>query len=262
MRTLPTLLLLLPLAACGDETLTLRGSLLEDTPGTEVYVVGQTLRASIEADSFQIEDIPAAEVVEIEFAEDGERLGRMRIEGWNGREVGLRGIWVEDGVAFASALDGEGKATVNGLRMAGVDALPASVGVRGRVLALSRDADALVLRPDDEALPDLRVLVTPGTAFEWDSGEPADVYVNIGDSLRVEGPVEAGYVVATALILPVPAAEEEIGQVESPMPEAEPAEPRAEEPEEVKREEKDGPRSLQRPGRGKGRGRGLQSRRD
>lgn len=268
MRTLPKrlLLLLLPLAACGDETLTLRGSLLEDTPGTEVYVLGQTLRAPIEADSFVIEDVPAADVVEIEIAEDGERLGRMRIEKWNRREVALRGIWVEDGVAFASALDGEATATVNGLRMAGVDALPASVGVRGRVLALSRDADALVLRPDDEALPDLRVLVTPGTAFEWESGEPADVYVNIGDSLRVEGPVEAGYVVATALILPVPPAEEEIGQLETPLPEEEPAAPREaerdDERDEVEREEKDGPRSLQRPGRGKGRGRGLQLRRD
>jgi hypothetical protein len=263
MRTLPSLLLLLPLAACGDETLTLRGSLLDGTPGTEVYVVGQSLRAPIEADSFVIEDLPAAEVVEIEFAEEGERLGRMRIEKWNGRDVGLRGIWVEDGVAFASALDGEATATVNGLRMAGPEALPRSVGVRGRVLALSGDADALVLRPDDESLPDLRVLVTPGTAFEWESGEPADVYVSIGDSLRVEGPVEAGYVVATALILPVPPAEEEIAPAETPLPEVEQAEPQPdEEPEEVEREETDGPRSLQRPGRGKGRGRGLQLRRD
>ena len=266
LRGLPVLALL---AACGGDAVTVRGSLLEGNPATEVYVVGQPLRAAVEADSFVIEGVPG-EVVELEFAEEGERLGRMRIEQWSGRDLALRGIWFDDGVAYASALDGETRAVINGLRMAGPEALPSSINAAGRVLALSRDADALVLRPLEEGLPDLRVLVTPGTAFEWESGEPADVFVNIGDTLRVEGQVEAGYVVATALVLPDPPAEEGISEPVAgvtaedggdPSPAA--VQEQSEKPTEAARDARDdGPRSLTRPGHGKGRGRGLQKRKD
>src|SRR5690606_12552521 len=81
MRAFPALLLMPILTACGDSSLTVRGTLLPGSPDTDVYVVGQPLRALVEADSFVIEGV-RGETVELEFAEESDRLGRMRIEDW------------------------------------------------------------------------------------------------------------------------------------------------------------------------------------
>lgn len=261
MRILRTLLFLTMVLACGDDTLTVRGSLLPGSSATDVYVVGQPLRAPIESDSFVIGGI-SGELVELEFAEDGNRLGRMRIERWTGSELDLRGIWLEDGIAFASTVEGEGSATVNALRMAPEGALPRTLSAAVSVLAVSPEGDALMVRPDDGQLPDLRVVVTPGTSIETAAGDPAEADFRFGDSLRIEGDTEGGYVVATTVVVVWAAPVEE----EAPGEDEWMVEALTEEDDDDERvdrdEQREGPRSLQRPGRGKGRGRGLQPRRD
>lgn len=258
MRSLLTISCLLLTTACGDDTFTVRGFLDPESSATEVFVVGQPLRARIEADSFVIGGV-SGDRVELEFAEEGDRRGRMRIERWSVDDIALRGIWFEDGVAFASGLTGEGAATVNGLRMAGEGELPRTVSISGTVLAASRSGDALIVRPHDERMPDLRVVVTPGTSIESEAGEAAEADFEFGDTLQVEGTTELGYVVATALVVRSPPAAEEAAvdlRMEEPVPEE------REDDDEASEERREGPRSLQKPGRGKGRGRGLQLRRD
>lgn len=269
MRPPAALLTILLLNACGGDSLTVHGTLLPGSDATDVYVVGQPLRGRIVADSFTISGI-TGELVELEFADGDDRLGRMRIERWDADEVALRGIWMEDGVAYATALRGEAAADVNGLRMAGAGALPRSVAVDGVVLAASGSGDAFILRPTEGGLPDLRVVLTPGTAVELEGGGPARDELRFGDSVRVEGTAEAGYVVATRLVVhPRPAAEElaplqeweVLGtEVRRDGDGRDEESERDREEEKAKEEERRGPGSLVRPGGGRGRGRGLQPR--
>ena len=64
---------------------------------------------------------------------------------------------------------------VNGLRMGPADALPDRVDAPGRVLAISESFDAILLRPDDEGLPDLHVVVSPATIVATPDGDPVAV---------------------------------------------------------------------------------------
>ena len=160
---------------------------------TDVYVVGEPIRAVIEADSFIIQGIEGS-VAELEFAEGDDRRGRMRVEAWSGSPLELRGIWLNDGRAYPTRLGGEGAATVNGLRMAADATLPDRISAEVVVLAASRRGDAMIVRPTDRALPDLRVVVTPGTAIDPGIG---DLEPRTGDRLWIEGATEAGYLVAT-----------------------------------------------------------------
>src|SRR5690606_4503838 len=123
-----------------------------------------------------------------------ERLGRMRLEGWRSPTLSLRGIWTHDGVAYATGLAGDEAAAVNGLRLGGPAALPREVRTDGVVLAVARGGDAMIVRPTDGRLPDLRVVVTPGTAVQDEAGTGVEADLQFGDSLRVEGTAEAGYV--------------------------------------------------------------------
>ena len=72
----------------------------------------------------------------------------MRIERWSGEELALRGIWMDDGMAHATAVRGELAAEVNGLRMAGAGALPRNIEAEGVVLAASGRGDSFILRPE------------------------------------------------------------------------------------------------------------------
>jgi hypothetical protein len=267
MRILRSLPFLTMVWACGEDTLTVRGSLLPGSAATDVYVVGQPLRAPVESDSFVIGGVPG-ELAVLEFAEDGNRLGRMRIERWTGSELDLRGIWIDDGIAFASTVEGDGSATVNALRMAPESALPGTLSAAVSVLAVAPEGDALIVRPDDGELPDLRVVLTPGTSIETAGGYPAEVDFRFGDSLRIEGASEGGYVVAnTVVVLWAASREEEAPAKDEWMAEAitaaeEDDDDNDDKDEADRDEQREGPRSLQRPGRGKGRGRGLQPRRD
>lgn len=197
-RSVTLLPILLLTAACGDDTLTIHGWLDPGSGATDVYVVGEPIRAVIEADSFVIRGVTGA-VAELEFAEGDDRRGRMRVEDWSGSPLELRRIWLNDGRAYPSAIGGEGAATVNGLRMASDGVLPERVSAEVVVLAASRRGDAMIGRPVEGGLPDLRIVVTPGTAVdpEIDDFDPEE-----GDRLWIEGATESGYVVATRIGIP------------------------------------------------------------
>lgn len=203
------LLSLLP-AACGRDTLVLSGSLVPGSEVTEVFVLGDPARAAVEADSFRLEGIEG-DTLDLRFAvRDGEPA-RMQLVGLPREgEIWLEGIWISDGVAHAARLHAARPeaVTVNGLRMRGVGTMPAQLDAEGTVLAVTRDGDALLLRPADEALPDLRVVITPGTLVRTVEGEPREAEeLEAGDPVRVSGQGVEGYVVATEVVLPGPGSE-------------------------------------------------------
>ena len=259
----PALLLFLLLLAqgCRDDTLTIRGSLLPGHDATDVYVVGQPIRSPVEGDSFVVRGV-RGDSAQLEFAEGDDRRGRMTITGWNGSPVVIRGI-VLQGEAHPGELRGEAAARINGIRMAPPASLPADVAVEAVVLAASHRGDTFVARPRDAELPDLRVVITPGTVLEGSVGGELDL--DYGDLVRVEGAVEAGYVVATRLVLRPEDSLEADGQI-PPTEVIEagemPADDGWEEAEEDRASEErgDGVGSMVRPGRGRGRGRGIQPR--
>jgi hypothetical protein len=205
MRIPRILLATAALTACGDDPTIIDGRLAEGAEATHVWVLGAPERAAVSADSFRLEGVPEG-LLDLRFAADDEEVARMEIQGVApGDRLRLRRIWFEDGVAFPAAVEreGEGTLTVNGMRMSGEAAIPARVDVLGTVLAASREGDAMILRPVDPAMPDLRVVVTPGTSERTPDGDPADAEeLEFGDSVRVVGQTEQGFVIATELILP------------------------------------------------------------
>jgi hypothetical protein len=100
-------------------------------------------------------------------------------------------------------LDGADVVTVNGMRMASAGRVPREVDVRAAVLAWSSDVGALLVRPDDARMPDLRVVVGMATQVVGTDGGGADpVNIRPGDSVRVEGRSEDGYVIASRITVP------------------------------------------------------------
>lgn len=253
MRTPSLLLPLLALAACGDEASTVSGDLAEGAAATHVWLLGEPARAEVASDSFRLESA-AGEVLDLRFADGEEEVARMEIRGAGaGEGLRLRGIWFDDGVAHPSAVEGGGVLTVNGLRMGAADRLPASVDAAATVLAVSDEGDALIVRPGDEALPDLRVVVTPGTRVATADGDPASAEgLEFGDSVRVVGESESGYVIAAELIVPRERARGEARGAPSPTP----ATPSVARREAAAEERKGKGEKRGREGRGKGKGRG------
>lgn len=237
--------------------------MLPGSDATDVYVVGQPIRGAVEGDSFVVVGMEG-ELVELEFTEGDDPLGRMRIETTPGSQLTFDGIWIEDGTAFVTRIGGEGgEVVVNGLRMAAVEAVPQRVVAEGIVLAASDEGDALVVRPVPPELPDLHVVVTPGTAIEGVRDEGDGLDLEFGDSVRVEGTAEAGYVVATRLVLRRGESGEEQSGPDGGNGAHEDADGDRWQGEEKAREddeEREGPGSLVRPGGGRGRGRGIQPR--
>lgn len=193
------------LSACGTETVTVRGTLAEGTDATEVWVAGATERARVEADSFVLQGL-TGDSLDLRFASDGADPARMRIAGLApGAQLRLDGVWVEEGVAFPARIGlAEGAVvSINGLRMSAPEAVPAAVDAAGTVLA--RGEDALLVRPAGSTLADLRVVVTPGTVVRSPDGDPVELdELQFGDSVRVVGTGEGGYVIAAELVLPRP----------------------------------------------------------
>lgn len=201
--------LLAILTACGESSVSLSGTMVPGSDASEVFVLGAAERAQIEADSFSLSGV-GGDTVELRFTTGGEEPARMLLIGLPaGQDVHLEGIWIEDGVAHAARVRGDpgGSVLVNGLRMAPASALPREVAAHGTVLSASGEGDAILLRPADESLPDLRVVITPGTVLRTVDGAPARGAgdageLEYGDSVRVMGQGVDGYVVATEVILP------------------------------------------------------------
>ena len=196
-------LVLLPvpllISGCLDDALTIRGTLAAGSGVTDVYVVGQPVRATVRGDSFVVRGI-VGDSAELEFVEGGERRGRMSIVQWSGSPLVLRDVRL-DRRAHPRNLDGEASARVNGLRMAPAGSLPARIDTEAVVLAVSLEGDAFVARPRDGRLPDLRVVITPGTVVEGRAGPVETLALSFGDIVRLQGAMEAGYLVATRLEL-------------------------------------------------------------
>jgi hypothetical protein len=204
MRTLPTLLLGLWLAGCAGSDGAIRGWLAEDAAATDLWVVGGPTRTLVENDSFRIEGV-AAGPVDLRFARGDEELGRMEIRDLPAAGLELQGVWIEDGVAFptAVALPGGGRVAVNGIHFGVAGALPAEVEARVTVLAADPDGDAFLARPLEADLPDLRVVVTPATEVVSVDGDPVGLRrLSFGDTLEVAGATEADYLLASRIVVP------------------------------------------------------------
>lgn len=199
-------LVLITLACgCGGSEATLTGTLAAEEGITHVWVLGEPERAEVVGDSFALAGLRAGNV-ELRFARDADEVGRMEIRELpaSGR-IRLREIGFEDGIAFPLAVEGDGavRLEVNGVRLGSAAAYPADVDLRGTLLSRSRSGDALLVRPADAGLPDLRVVVTPGTEVRTEDGDPADLErTDFADTLRVVGVVEDGYVIAASVEVP------------------------------------------------------------
>lgn len=203
MRPLRPLALLVLLSSCGGER-SLVGTLEEGSEATHVWVVGGGQRTEVVGDSFRLREVPEG-VLDLRFAREDDELAAMELDAIPGGEVRLEGIWLEDGLATPTrvSLEGASWILVNGLRLGPPGALPAQVDVAATVLSVADGGDALLARPADAALPDLRVVITPGTRLRSPDGEPVELDgLQRGDSVRVRGPAEGEYVVAAEVVVP------------------------------------------------------------
>jgi hypothetical protein len=207
VRTAAPLLLAL-VAGCGAAPVTIQGTVADDVRADSVWHFGGHARAALVADTFRLESL-RGETVDLRFTGGDGLHARMEISDVRpGARVRLRGIWIDDDVAHASgvALEGTDAVTINGIRMGDPTQLPAEVAADGLVLAASGSGDALLVRPLDRGLPDLRVVATPATDVRTADGDPIDRDgARAGDTVRVVGATHAGYLVASELVLPRPA---------------------------------------------------------
>jgi hypothetical protein len=201
------------LAGCGGGDPVVRGTLREDAlraAGSDpLYVWAEEGGDPIPVREgrFEITEAPRGPIL-LRFGDGEEARARMEIRDLpEGAELDLEGIRIdrESGLAFPTSvrLEGAEGVLVNGLRLAPAEAVPARVEEDGVALAVAREAGTLLFRPASARLPDLRVVVTPGTEVVTPDGDPVDVEeLEAGDSLRVEGATEAGLVVARRLVVP------------------------------------------------------------
>lgn len=204
MRAAAPLLLAL-LAGCGGAPATVQGALADDVRADSVWHFGGDARAELVADTFRLESL-RGDTIDLRFTGGDGLHARMEIRDVRpGARVRLHGIWIDDEVAHASSvtLEGTDAVTINGIRMGDPTQLPAEVELEGLVLAASGSGDALLVRPLDGDLPDLRIVATPATNVRTPDGDPTDRdEASAGDTVRVVGATHAGYVVAAELVLP------------------------------------------------------------
>jgi hypothetical protein len=200
----------LALASCGsaESTISLRGDFpASDAMPTRVLAVEAQREAEVSGGAFSLAELTAGPATLL-FLRDTDTVGAMSLGNLRaGAEVELRGLRVDEatGRAFPASLEAAGAemVTVNGVRMAPERRLPRRVDAAGTVLAISDAADALLLRPDDASIPDLRVVIDPGTESVSPDGDPVPAEnLAPGDSVRVEGATHRGLVLATRLTVP------------------------------------------------------------
>jgi hypothetical protein len=199
----------LALAACGggDEGAAVEGTFAPGLSPSGVWVVEAERSEPADSAGFRVADLtpgPAS----LRLMQGSDTAAILNLSGLGpGTRVRLRELRVDSrsGFAFPRSVevDGTSVVIVNGLRMAPEGRVPREVDVRAAVLGWSPDAGALLARPDDARLPDLRVVVGMATEVVGTDGGGADATtLQPGDSIRVEGRSEDGYVIATRLTLP------------------------------------------------------------
>lgn len=209
-RTVLPLVHVALLAACGGgEGASVRGSFrAEELSGDALHVrlAGASARVQVVDGGFVMEGV-APGAVALRVGRGDETVARMKLEGVpEGGAVELRGIRIdgESGLAFPAGVGLEGAETVvvNGIRYA-AGPLPAELEAEGRVLAASRGGDALLVRPADAALPDLRVVVGPLTETTTPDGDPVPPeHLARGDTVTVAGSTRGGYLLASRIVAP------------------------------------------------------------
>lgn len=198
------------LAGCGggSESITVGGDFAPggtSSPG-RVFAAEARVDAEVREGAFELKGL-ATSPVSLRLVQAGDTVGRIDIADLPpGSRLVLHALRTDprSGRAFPRTVElaGADVVSVNGIRMMNEDALPSVVDATGTVLSASSDRVALLVRPADDALPDLRTVVTPTTAIVTRDSLGADVRtLSAGDSVRVHGDVERGFVVASRLVL-------------------------------------------------------------
>lgn len=199
MRPRPLLFLLALLSACRGGSTSIEGTVAAGSGITEVWPVGDAGGSPVRDGAFRLDHLQG-DTLRLRFLTRRDTARMELTELPRGARLRLERVWVSGGVAFPGRLDAGGgrRVSVNGLWMGGGASLPESLIAAGRVLALSDDADALLLRPSSGELPDLRVVITPGTVATTEDGDPLPLAeLAVGDTLQVAGEGRGGYLVAT-----------------------------------------------------------------
>ena len=199
----------LALAACGggEDGAAVEGTFAPGFAPTGVWVMESERSEPADTAGFRLADLTPGPV-SLRLLSGSDTAAVLNVSGLaTGARLRLEGLRVdrESGFAFPRGiqLDGDDVVTVNGLRMAPASRIPREVDVRGAVLAWSSDAGALLVRPDERNLPDLRVVVGMATQVVGEDGGGADAtMLEPGDSIRVEGRAQEGYVVASRVTVP------------------------------------------------------------
>jgi hypothetical protein len=197
------------LAACGGgaERVSIRGDFADSASApTRVRAVEAEREAEVKGGAFELRDLSAGPAT-LRLVRGADTAGTLALDNAPaGAAVVLHGLRTDarSGRAFPRAVEltGADLLGVNGVRMAGDARIPAEVDAHGAVLALAEERDALLFRPDDASLPDLRVVLGLGTEAVTPDGDPADLAVLArGDSVQVKGRADRGFVVAERLTL-------------------------------------------------------------
>lgn len=199
----------LALAACGGggDGAVVEGTFAPGLVADGVWVMESERRERADSSGFHVEDLTPGPMT-LRLMNGADTTAMLNVSGLpGGARLRLEGLRVDGDSRFAFPrsveLDGADVVTVNGLRMGSPGRIPREVDVRGGVLAWSSDVGALLVRPDDARMPDLRVVVRPGTQVVGTDGGGADpVNLRPGDSVRVEGRSDAGYVAASRITVP------------------------------------------------------------
>jgi hypothetical protein len=199
----------LALAACGggDEGAVVEGTFAPELAADGVWVVESERREDADSSGFRVADLTPGPMT-LRLLSGTDTAAMLNVSGLPpGARLRLEGLRLDGDSRFAFPraveLDGADVVTVNGLRVGSPGRIPKEVDVRGAVLAWSSDVGALLVRPDDARMPDLRVVVGMATEVVGTDGGGADpVNIRPGDSVRVEGRSDQGYVAASRITVP------------------------------------------------------------
>jgi hypothetical protein len=208
-RRLPLLLLAMPLSACGDAgRVSVRGDFADSLAMPSSVVATEAGKdAEVKRGAFAMGGLAAgpATLRLVRGADSSAVLAISSLPA--GARAVLHGIRVDSatGRAFPRSVEltGADVVLVNGVRMGSDAAVPAEVDARGTALGVSPGHDAVLFRPDASTIPDLRVAITLATQVATPDGDPVDASrIARGDSLRVQGRVDHGFVVASHITVP------------------------------------------------------------
>lgn len=234
---------LLLLAACGRGGAVVRGNFADTALAADtalVVRVGGVPEAAKRTEGGFLFRRPRPGRMMLEARRGGTPLGLLSLDSVPaGARVELRDLAVDPTSALlfprAVALRGMPLIVVNGIRMAEPGRLADSADVAGTLLARNDSASALLVRPADAALPDLRVVVSPSTETVTADGDPVPITrLREDDSVRVSGTTDGAYLLASRVVVPrgraVEETPEEHGERDEDEPAAVAAEPTAAEP--------------------------------